>query len=43
MQATSHQPLSDREIDAWRDGDDRRLFGHYERGVFILDKLDRQL
>jgi putative CRISPR-associated protein (TIGR02619 family) len=36
-------PPSTHEIDAWSDGDARRLFGHYEKKCFILDKLDRHL
>jgi hypothetical protein len=25
--------------DAWSDGDAKRLFGHYEDEVFVLDRL----
>ncbi len=36
-------PPSTHEADAWHDQDAKRLFGHYEEGVFILDKLDEAL
>ncbi len=36
-------PPSTHEIDAWSDGDAKRIFGHYEESIFILDKLDRAL
>ena len=36
-------PPSTHEIDAWSDGDAKRMFGHHEGNVFILDKLDRHL
>jgi putative CRISPR-associated protein (TIGR02619 family) len=36
-------PPSTHEIDAWSDGNARRLFGHYEEEYFILDKLGRHL
>jgi putative CRISPR-associated protein (TIGR02619 family) len=31
------------EIDAWSDGDAKRIFGHYEDNVFILDSIDKAL
>jgi putative CRISPR-associated protein (TIGR02619 family) len=34
---------STHEMDAWSDGDARRIYGHYEGEVFILDKLDKAL
>lgn len=34
---------STHEIDAWADGDARRIFGHYESDVFVLDRLDKAL
>jgi putative CRISPR-associated protein (TIGR02619 family) len=36
-------PPSTHECDAWADQDARRIFGHYEGAVFVLDKLDRAL
>jgi hypothetical protein len=34
---------STHEIDAWHDGGAKRIFGHYEGGVFVLDRLDEAL
>ena len=34
---------STHEMDAWADQDAKRLFGHYEDDVFVLDKLDKKL
>lgn len=34
---------STRECDAWADADAKRLFGHYEDGVYVLDRLDKKL
>ena len=34
---------STHEIDAWSDQDAKRIFGHYEDGVFVLDILDKAL
>lgn len=34
---------STHEIDAWHDGGAMRIFGHYEGGVFVLDRLDEGL
>ncbi len=34
---------STHEIDAWHDGDAKRLYGHYADEVFILDRLDAAL
>lgn len=34
---------STHECDAWADLDARRLFGHFEGEVFVLDKLDKAL
>lgn len=36
-------PGSTHELDAWHDQDARRLYGHYENEVFVLDKLDKAL
>lgn len=37
------RPPSTHEMDAWADGDARRIFGHFEEGTFVLDKLDAKL
>lgn len=37
------QPPSTHEIDAWADGGAKRLFGHYDGEVFVLDKLGDHL
>ncbi|HKJ32728.1 MAG TPA: putative CRISPR-associated protein [Balneolales bacterium] len=37
------KPPSTYEIDAWADRDAKRIFGHYEGELFILDKLDKAL
>lgn len=34
---------STHECDAWADADAKRLFGHYEDGVYVLDRLDKGL
>ncbi len=34
---------STHEMDAWADGDARRMFGHFEGKTFILDSLDKGL
>ncbi len=34
---------STHEIDAWSDKDAKRIFGHFEDDVFILDKIDKGL
>lgn len=31
------------ELDAWPDKDAKRIFGHFEKDVFVLDKLDKAL
>ncbi len=36
-------PPSTHEFDAWSDRDARRLFGHFEGHVFVLDKLGKKL
>lgn len=36
-------PPSTHEFDAWHDQDAKRIFGHFEDGVFVLDKLDKAL
>ncbi len=36
------RPPSTHECDVWSD-DERRLFGHYEDGVFVLDDIERGL
>lgn len=37
------RPPSTHECDAWSDADARRLFGHFEDGVFVLDALGKHL
>lgn len=37
------KPPSTHECDAWADQDARRIFGHFEDDVFVLDVLDRGL
>jgi putative CRISPR-associated protein (TIGR02619 family) len=37
-----HRP-STHECDAWADGDARRLLGHFEEAIFVLDKLSPHL
>jgi len=34
---------STHEINAWSDKDARRIFGHFENDVFVLDRLDKGL
>ncbi|MBH2042541.1 MAG: putative CRISPR-associated protein [Comamonadaceae bacterium] len=34
---------STHEIDAWSDGDAKRLYGHFEKDVFVLDRLAQAL
>lgn len=34
---------STHEMDAWHDGDARRLYGHYDGAIFVLDRLDAAL
>ncbi len=34
---------STHECDAWADQDAKRLFGHFEGGSYVLDRLDRKL
>lgn len=34
---------STHEIDAWSDQDAKRIYGHYDTGTFVLDKLDKPL
>ncbi|MFZ5808322.1 MAG: putative CRISPR-associated protein [Chloroflexota bacterium] len=36
-------PPSTHEIDAWADQDAKRMYGHYDSGNFILDKLGNAL
>lgn len=36
-------PPSTHEIDAWSDQDAKRIYGHFEANVFVLDKLDEAL
>jgi putative CRISPR-associated protein (TIGR02619 family) len=36
-------PTSTHEIDAWSDGNASRIFGYYEKDVFVIDRLDRHL
>lgn len=37
------KPPSTHECDAWHDQDTKRLFGHFEANVFVLDCLDHAL
>jgi len=37
------KPPSTHEIDAWADQDAKRIFGHFEGKVFVLDRLDKAL
>lgn len=37
------KPGSTHEIDAWSDDGARRLFGHYDNEIFVLDELDAHL
>jgi putative CRISPR-associated protein (TIGR02619 family) len=37
------RPPSTHECDAWADQDARRIFGHFEGEVFVLDRLDKAL
>ncbi len=37
------RPPSTHEIDAWSDLDAKRLFGHFEGDVFVLDELGKHL
>lgn len=34
---------STHEMDAWADLDAKRIFGHFEGGIFVLDKLEKGL
>ncbi len=34
---------STHEIDAWSDGDAKRLYGHFDAGIFVLDRLAQAL
>jgi putative CRISPR-associated protein (TIGR02619 family) len=34
------RPPSTHELDAWSDRDAKRIFGHYEDNIFVLDVLD---
>lgn len=36
-------PPSTHEIDAWADQDAKRIYGHYDNQVFVLDRLDQAL
>ncbi|MCS6958619.1 MAG: putative CRISPR-associated protein [Pseudanabaenaceae cyanobacterium SKYGB_i_bin29] len=36
-------PPSTHEMDAWSDLDAKRLYGHFEDNVFVLDRLDKHL
>jgi len=36
-------PPSTHECDAWSDLDAKRIFGHFEDGIFVIDKLDKGL
>jgi len=37
------RPPFTHEADAWADQDAKRIYGHYEEGVFVIDSLDRAL
>jgi len=41
--AGNPKPPSTHEMDAWADQDARRIFGHFEKDVFILDELGAHL
>jgi putative CRISPR-associated protein (TIGR02619 family) len=50
LQSLDFKPLkgkpvdgSTHEMDAWADGDAKRLFGHFEASVFVVDRLDDAL
>lgn len=34
---------STHEIDAWSDGDAKRIYGHFDAGIFVLDRLAQAL
>lgn len=34
---------STHELDAWHDQDAKRIFGHFDKDIFFLDKLDKAL
>jgi len=36
-------PGSTHELDAWHDQDAKRIYGHFEKDVFVLDKLGKAL
>jgi putative CRISPR-associated protein (TIGR02619 family) len=36
-------PPSTHELDAWADQDAKRMFGHYDNNIFVLDKFDYAL
>ncbi|MBY0552129.1 MAG: putative CRISPR-associated protein [Candidatus Obscuribacterales bacterium] len=36
-------PPSTHEADAWADSDTKRIFGHFDGDVFIIDKIDKAL
>ncbi|APB32951.1 Uncharacterized protein conserved in archaea [Gloeomargarita lithophora Alchichica-D10] len=36
-------PPSTHECDAWSDQDAKRIFGHFEDDIFVIDKLDKGL
>ncbi|MCB1781816.1 MAG: putative CRISPR-associated protein [Candidatus Competibacteraceae bacterium] len=42
LQGTGHKG-STHECDAWADEDAKRLFGHFEGGRYIIDRLDKGL
>lgn len=42
IQSNSMLP-STHEIEAWADKDAKRIYGHYEKGIFILDRLGEHL
>ena len=37
------KPPSTHELDAWADQDAKRIYGHFENGIFVLDCLDKAL
>ncbi|MFW5872222.1 MAG: putative CRISPR-associated protein [bacterium] len=42
LEGNPHPP-STHEFYAWSDADAKRVFGHYEENIFVIDKLDKHL
>ncbi len=36
-------PPSTNEMDAWSDRDAKRIYGHFEEDVFVIDRLYKKL